>query len=171
LAPAGVAASVYAVTATVDVGSSPVGAAADTGTPAVYVVNLKDNTVSVIDENTNTVTHTVGVGGNPYAVALDAGLRMVYVTNTSGNTVSVIDEATNTVTHTIAVGAAPNAVAVDGHLEPNDHQAGVHLRGKPTPSATPSSHRSAKYSPAAEIKWAGRLPVTSRRAPPASAPG
>jgi YVTN family beta-propeller protein len=65
------AASGYPVTATIPVGSSPLGAAADPAAGTVYVTNDEDNTVSVIDAATRTVTATIPVGTNPKAVAAD----------------------------------------------------------------------------------------------------
>jgi YVTN family beta-propeller protein len=91
----------------------PVGVAVDAAAHTVYVTNLGDNTVSVINEATNTVTGTIPVGSGPYGVAVDPAARTVYVTNNSDNTVSVINEATSTVTRTIPVGSGPVGVAVD----------------------------------------------------------
>ena len=86
----------------IPVGGEPLGVAVDPGTHSVFVTNEDDNTVSVIDETSNTVTHTISVGQRPYGVAVDPGTHTVYVTNGNSGTVSVIDEASNTVTHTMA---------------------------------------------------------------------
>ena len=59
------------VTATVPVGRDPMGVAVDPGTHTVYVANLGDNSVSVIDGSTRTVTATVPVGKGPFGVAVD----------------------------------------------------------------------------------------------------
>ena len=53
------------VTATIPVGSKPIGVGVDPSTHTVYVANESDSTVSVIDGTTNTVTATVAVGSNP----------------------------------------------------------------------------------------------------------
>ncbi len=103
----------YSVTATIEVGTTPGGVAVDPTTHTAYVTNINDDTVSVIDEATNTVTATIAVGGAPLAVAVDPAARTAYVTNGGNGTVSVIDEATNTVTAIIPVGSGPDAVAVD----------------------------------------------------------
>jgi YVTN family beta-propeller protein len=63
------------------------------------VSNLNDNTVSVIDANTNTVTATINVGSGPQGLGV-LGTNL-YVLNGNDNTVSVIDTNTNTVTATI----------------------------------------------------------------------
>ncbi len=65
--------------------------AVDPGTHTVYVTNIHDNTVSVIDASTRTVTATVPVGKQPGGVAVDPGTHTVYVTNIHDNTVSVIE--------------------------------------------------------------------------------
>ena len=47
----------------------------------VYVANIGGNTVSVIDETTNTVTATIPVGTGPYGVGVDSSTGTVYVAN------------------------------------------------------------------------------------------
>lgn len=78
-----------------------------------YITTSGDNTVSVIDTETNTVIVTVPVGQEPWGVAAASDGKKVYVTNRGSNTVSVIDTATNTVTATIPVGGGPMGVAVN----------------------------------------------------------
>jgi YVTN family beta-propeller protein len=73
-----------------------------------YIPNFEDNTVSVINTQTNTVTATIPAGTAPYGVAV--GHDKAYVTNSDG--VSVIDIATNTVVTTISVEGYPAGVAV-----------------------------------------------------------
>jgi len=97
------------VTATIAVGSFPVGVAVSPDGSTVYVANLGSNTVSVIAAATNTVTATISVGGGPNGVAVTPDGSTVYVTNQFDNTVSVIAAASNTVTATIAVGTEPLA--------------------------------------------------------------
>ncbi|MGO9508776.1 MAG: YncE family protein [Mycobacterium sp.] len=81
----------YRVTATVPVGRSPSGVAVDPGTRTVYVTNMIDGTMSVIDGSTRAVTATVPVGKIPVGVAVDPGTHTVYVTNKGDNSVSVIE--------------------------------------------------------------------------------
>ena len=94
----------------INVGDGPYGIAFD-GTN-IYVTNYVDDTVSVIDPNTNTVTATVNVGDGPWGIAFDG--TNIYVTNSVDDTVSVIDPNTNTVTATINVGNGPWGIAFDG---------------------------------------------------------
>jgi YVTN family beta-propeller protein len=63
------AAGGYTVTATIAVGNLPSVVAVDPTTGTVYVANSGDNTVSVIDEATDTVTATIGTGDGPDGVA------------------------------------------------------------------------------------------------------
>jgi YVTN family beta-propeller protein len=65
--------------------------AMDPGIHTVYVANIRDDTVSVIDVSMRTVTATVPVGNNPYGVSVDPGIHTVYVANLNDDTVSVIE--------------------------------------------------------------------------------
>ena len=95
---------------TIAVGRFPNGIAVDERTDTVYVSNLADNTVSVIDGATcNARDHagcgqiptTVAVGNGPFRLALNDVTGTIYVANGGGdanhvpdNTVSVINAAT-----------------------------------------------------------------------------
>ena len=104
---------------TITVGTSPVDVAV-TGVSGsrAYVSNYYDNTVSVIDTNTNTVIKTISVGASPYNLAASPDGTRVYVANVNANTVSVIDTNTNTVADTITLHAVSRvwdvAVSPDG---------------------------------------------------------
>jgi len=100
------------VTATVPVGSYPVGVAVTPDRTKVYVANTDSDTVSVIDTATNTVISTVDVGSVPSGVAINPDGTKVYVTNYYSNTASVIDTDTDTVTATVPVGDGPSDAAV-----------------------------------------------------------
>jgi YVTN family beta-propeller protein len=69
---------------TITVGLGPTRMAFD-GTSA-YVTNWTDNTVSVINPNTNTVTDTITVGNAPDGIAFDG--TNIYVTNFLDDTVT-----------------------------------------------------------------------------------
>ena len=103
------------VTATIAVGGTPFGVAAD-GT-SIWVTNRTSDTVSRIDPATNSVAATITVGDRPWDVASDG--TNIWVANAGSadpgsGTVSRIDPATNTVSATIAVGDGPYGVASDG---------------------------------------------------------
>ncbi len=96
----------FAVTDTFGVGSNPIGVAIDPATHTAYAAVYSDDSVSVIDEATNTVTATVAVGSNPIGIAIDPATHTAYVTNDLGHRVSH-RRGPNTVTATIAVGIRP----------------------------------------------------------------
>jgi YVTN family beta-propeller protein len=107
-----------AVTATVHVGSGPLGAAITPNGHFVYVSNHGSNNVSVINAATNTVVATVAVGLQPIGTAIAPNGQDVYVANHGLNNVSEIATATNTVVATVPVGSGPFPVAIN----PNGQQ-------------------------------------------------
>lgn len=87
--------------ATVAAGFGAVGVAIDDRTRSVYVTNIEDTSVSVINSATCNGSDTTGCGGTPSkvavgnypsAIAVDRAMRTAYVTN-GDNTVSVISIA------------------------------------------------------------------------------
>jgi YVTN family beta-propeller protein len=119
-------------TSTVPLNSSdPFAISIDQALHTVYVANLLDDTVSVIDASTCDAAHrsscgrippTVQVGAGPAFLVTDPGTGTVYSANSVDNTVSVINagayDATNTVgcrylAPTARVGTDPGGVAVD----------------------------------------------------------
>jgi YVTN family beta-propeller protein len=81
--------------------------------PFVYVPNVGNNNVSVIDTSTNTtVPPAIAVGTNPQTAAVRGDESLVYVTNPTSNTVSIINTGTNTVTATISGLNNPAGIAV-----------------------------------------------------------
>jgi YVTN family beta-propeller protein len=99
------------VTATVAVGTAPVGVAV--GPTRVYVANYSSNNVSVIDPATNAVIATIPVGTGPFGVAVNPAGTRAYVANFKSHNVSVIDTATNAVVATIAPGTGPFGLVVN----------------------------------------------------------
>ena len=77
-----------------------------------YVANSFDNTVSVIDTDSNKFVATIPVGTFPSGVATTPDGTRAYVTNAGSNSVSVIDTATNSVETTFGVGTYPYGVAI-----------------------------------------------------------
>lgn len=82
----------------------------------VYVANLGDDTVSVIDTYINSVVATVGVGDEPIGIAITPDGNFAYVTNQGDSinpsTVSVIDTTTNMVVATVPVDVFPQQIAI-----------------------------------------------------------
>jgi|SRR6516225_4903775 YVTN family beta-propeller protein len=101
------------VTATIPVGSSPLGVAVSPDGTRVYVANSSSNDVSVIDVATYcTVTATIPVGSGPHGVAVSPDGKTVYVANRLTNNVSLIDAATNKITNVFGPFFSPFYVAV-----------------------------------------------------------
>jgi YVTN family beta-propeller protein len=103
------------VTATIPVGSFPLGVTVTPDGGNVYVTNSNSASVSVIDPVSSTVIDTVPVGTQPYSLAATPDGRRVYVANACYGfcgSVSVIDTANNMVIATIPVGYSPTGVAV-----------------------------------------------------------
>jgi len=101
------------VTATVPVGSQPLGVAISPTGSRVYITNIGNGTVSVLDTASNSVVATVTVGTTPVGIAAHPNGTRVYVANDDpSGTVSVIDTASNTVVATIPAGGSTNGVTV-----------------------------------------------------------
>lgn len=83
----------------------------------LYVANLGDNTVSVIETSGNTVIATVPVGLNPRGVTVRPDGQVVYVANSGDQTISVIETASNTVIATIDI-AIKGSFPREGPKEP-----------------------------------------------------
>ncbi len=86
----------------ITVGNGPWGVAYDPDHQRMYVTNFDDDTVSVIDTDSNTVVAgPITVGDGPTDITYDPVNNRMYVTNFSGGTVSVIFTNTNMVIKTI----------------------------------------------------------------------
>ena len=81
--------------ALIPVGDGPQGVAVDAATNRVYVVNVRDQTVSVIDGNANRVIDTItGFDYRPRLIAINPITNMIYVGNHgngAGTTLAVIN--------------------------------------------------------------------------------
>ena len=53
-----------------------------------------DNTVSVIDGESNSVATTIKTGNGPYAIAVDSATHTAFVTNMAGTGLTEIDGQT-----------------------------------------------------------------------------
>ncbi|WP_339279346.1 cytochrome D1 domain-containing protein [Paenibacillus sp. FSL W8-1187] len=80
---------------------------------SVYVANSGSNTVSVIDQTTNSVVATIPGFFTPQQLDATPDGTRVYVANLANGTVSVIDTAANAIVGTIAVGGGPNSIVID----------------------------------------------------------
>lgn len=80
--------------------------------PKAYVANFKDNTVSVIDTNSNQVSAVIPVAAGPHGMGILPNGSRVYVSGDASTSVSVIDTQRDQVTSTIEVGPGPHGVAL-----------------------------------------------------------
>ena len=78
----------------------------------IYVTNMLNNSVSIVDIANNEVVKRVKVGTDPDGAAFNAQTGLLYVSNTGSDSVTVVDVARH-VTTTIEVGALPSGVVVD----------------------------------------------------------
>ena len=100
---------------TVLLGALPVPAAAHW----VYVSNEKDNTVSVIDTETDEVIETIEVGERPRGVTLSRDFTRLYICASDSDAVQVMDVATREILHELPSGEDPEQFALhpdDRHL-------------------------------------------------------
>jgi len=84
---------------TIDVGNSPRGIAVNPTTNLIYVTNMRDDNVSVIDGVTHEVVTNIAVGNAPLGIGVDPSINQIYVGD--GNGISVIDGDINQVITTI----------------------------------------------------------------------
>jgi DNA-binding beta-propeller fold protein YncE len=99
------------------IGVYPSGAAYDSGTNQVYVINPYAGTISVIQDNINNVTQTIsGLAFPPFALAYDSGKSEMWVSEYrqgySGG-VEVIPDKSNKPTVTIPLGSGCTGIAYD----------------------------------------------------------
>jgi YVTN family beta-propeller protein len=66
------------------------GVAANPITGSVFVSDAYDNTVTVVDGNTNTRIATFTVGSGPFGLAVDSSLGRAYVANRASDNISVV---------------------------------------------------------------------------------
>src|SRR5258708_35828223 len=92
-----VLAGTLTVSAVIPVGKSPQRTVITPNGAEVYVTNLNDNTVSVINTATNAVSLTLSVGGSPLSLAVSPDGSKVYVGDSAG-AVSIINTLTKVVT-------------------------------------------------------------------------
>ena len=117
-------------TTTVPVGTEPLGIALDAATHTVYVGNIQDGTLSLLDTRTcqaantsgcGTPLPTVAAGAGPRGLAVDPANGTLYIADEGDNMVAILDARTCRAADTsgcgqtpefLKVGAAPFAFAV-----------------------------------------------------------
>jgi len=78
----------------------------------LFVAEVLNNSVTVIDTQSNEVRTEIPVKGNPYTVIFSPDGAKAYVSSWGGGTVTVIDTATEKAGNTIATGDHPCAMAL-----------------------------------------------------------
>jgi len=96
---------------TFKVGRQPTHIGVNIPTNKVYVDNVLDNTVSVIDLNIGQVTATVPLASRPAGLAVNQATNRFYVSVQGG--VAVYDGADNSLMTTIAVSGTPSVIAIN----------------------------------------------------------
>ena len=99
---------------TIKVGQLPTSIAVNPATHLAYVVNERDNTVSVFDTIQLKVKKTIAIGTNGVAIAANPPANMVYVANLQSGSISAITGTGKAATWT--VGGQPMALVVDSVL-------------------------------------------------------
>jgi YVTN family beta-propeller protein len=106
--------SVFGTGISIGADSDPTGMAYNPITNTIYVANSGNDSVSVIDCNTNSVINTIilPAASSPVEVAYNPISNTMYVTCNNANTVSVIDCNTNSIVGLpINVGTAPLGIS------------------------------------------------------------
>lgn len=96
---------------TFNVGRQPTHIGVNIPTNKVYVDNVLDNTVSVIDLNIGQVTATVPLASQPAGLAVNQAINRYYVSIQGG--VAVYDGVDNSLVTTIAVSGTPSVIAIN----------------------------------------------------------
>jgi YVTN family beta-propeller protein len=106
------------IAGTVPTGDSPSAVAVNPATHDVYIANVGDQTLTVLDGFTLQTLATLPLGLGPYSIAVDPITYRIYVANGSSQTLTVIDGTKNAITTTIPVTNATvlTAVVVDSLL-------------------------------------------------------
>ncbi|MFN0070391.1 MAG: YncE family protein [Chloroflexota bacterium] len=109
--------NITALPNTIPVGAGPQGIAARPGGAEVYVGNIGDGTVSVINHGSLSVVDTLAVGAKPQDIAFTPSGARAFVSNFDDGTVSVIDTGAlpgtpPSVLGDISVGLGPTGLSV-----------------------------------------------------------
>ena len=104
------------VVAKINVGNGPFSAAISPNDEWLYVVNVFDHTISVVDLDTRKAVGLYYAGPGPGAIAITPNGRKLYVCNILNGTVTVLNAATGALINVIPVGNNPyeTAISPDG---------------------------------------------------------
>lgn len=78
----------------------------------VFVTNEKDNTLSIIDSETDTVIETVQIGQRPRGIIANADNTQLLICASDDDRIEVMDVATRKITHYLPSGPDPELLAL-----------------------------------------------------------
>jgi YVTN family beta-propeller protein len=107
-----IAAGVFAVTASIPVGTEPVMIAGNGANNKIFVVNHGSNNVTEISTIDNTVIKTIPVGSQPVWAVMSSDGLFVFVVNQGDGTVSVIDTSLDIVLPCVVGPSCPSGNAI-----------------------------------------------------------
>ena len=73
----------------------------------IYISNEKDDTISVIDSETNEVIKTIEVGERPRGVTLSKDFKYLFICASDSDTVQMMDLATDKIIHDLPMKMMP----------------------------------------------------------------
>ena len=97
----------------IQVGKRPWAIAQDEETDRLFVNNLRNNSVSVIDSKNNVFKTEIKVGKTPNDIAYDPADNQIFVADYDDSKVSVIDGYKYNITQSIPTGKGPSALYFD----------------------------------------------------------
>lgn len=80
------------------------GVAANPTTARVYISDQSDNSVAVLDTNTNAIVATISIPAKPHALAVNSGNNRIYVVAAAENKLYVFDGDNNQLVGSVSVG-------------------------------------------------------------------
>jgi YVTN family beta-propeller protein len=96
----------------IKVGKHPYGIFVSASGKYIVSVNVKEDTVSIINTKTNQ-QKKLNVGYHPYCATMSLDEKTLFVTNTQDDSVSVLNIATQKTIATITVGSTPEGISLD----------------------------------------------------------
>ncbi|WP_020375135.1 YncE family protein [Sulfobacillus thermosulfidooxidans] len=99
-----------------NVGPTPHFSGVDMKLHKLFVSNLANGTVTVLNSQTGQYLGTIKIGGTLHTVMVDQQTNTVYVTDIQRGLLDVINAKTDQVTDEIAVGGHPHGLAVSNRL-------------------------------------------------------
>lgn len=109
------------IVTSIPVGKRPVACGFHSITADLFVCNLLDHTVSVIDSETETVIKTLDTGLNPRGIVIDEITGNIFVMNSGDNSISVFNQDLLPLTTISDVSKSDNPELVSGLIHPENN--------------------------------------------------